>query len=165
MFQTCHHSAHCQTFLQTSLRLFFSILNKLLFECANEEHQNEDTKPKWKSIRITNCFNTYDEFYFMWPETFVSTLTFRNTKTLATLQNSIIYSIEWLNNKLSNGEFVVNANRIGWSIESYTFYSQWLHMSMKWSVKCSVVRLFSKCCLIQYLVINADSETLSCYKR
>ena len=98
-----------------TLTLFLDILNKLKFECASKsmifkEHQDEDTKQKSKSIRITNHFKTHDDFYFMSAEMFVSTPTFRHSKTLFTLQNSIIYSNDWLNNKLSNGEFVVNAN-------------------------------------------------------
>ena len=58
-----------------TLTLFFNILKKLKFECASkstttEDHQDEDTKQKSKSIKI----------YFMSPEMFVSIPTFRRTK-------------------------------------------------------------------------------------
>ena len=154
-----HFAKH---FCKTLTLSLYHILNKLKLECASEwkditkEHQDvEDTKHKSKSIGITNSFNTYNDFYFMSPEIFVS------TPTLLPLQNSIVYSIEWLNIELSFVEFVVKANSM---IDQSNLIHSILKDSRSQSNKMLNLLLyvyFSKYCLMQYvaIMINADSGT------
>ena len=108
-----------------------------------QDDDHEDTNKNQNQSELQTVL-IYDDFYFIAEHFHLTKFNYKD-------------SIDWLNNKLSNVELVVNAIKM--MSQSNDSRGQWdkiLYVLLHWH--------FSKCCFMQYFVINADSETLSCSK-